>query len=753
MKKKNKYPSFILIFTFLLISLIFNYRIFKEIFDFTPQKVFTNDGMITEFLTETSYQNLLKLKNPFTTNKIFYPFETNFSLTDPSYSNVFFLFFLRPFFDSYYSLLIIVLLNIFLGNMFMFLLLRRLKINQYIAFISSLIFGFMPFISHRIVGHYTYTSIYVFPLIFLLVYNLINHRDPKKRLFVGFALGISLAFTILTNFYYFIIVIFGILFYLLFFFFQKRELLIAVIKKNIGYLLLSLSIFLIILIPWFIEVYKLIYFDGLVKTSGFGGSQNLSADFISFFLPSEFNPIYKSIFLKIQGINPFFIKASRFFFSSWDRFAYPGIIILIGYLFIIFLKKRLPSNLWQKIKPHFLISLFFALLSMGPFLKILNRWAFPLGDGINFVLPLPFLILHYLPGSDSVRAPMRFNPGFVFLAAIVGAFLLDYFYKKVTLKRNRFFFILIIFLVFLVDQFYIIPPELPGQIPIQAYQYIKNDQENSSVLEIPFTIRDGFNYLGFVHAITIMKGPLIYDKPVIGGYLARVDKNIFNYYESLPLIGYISKIIDKGNYDPYKEKPKEPNIFPFDGNIESVKKEIDFLDIKYIVLKNNEKYSNSIEKVIKKIGFTKKLTDNNYDLFVKEITKENFEKVNFGNNDDNLLTAAGFSFREDGFRWVQGKLAKVFIKTTNIKKQKLIFEGLSFFQPQTVKVYINKQYIGEKEVSTDKKSYALDITDKLKPGINTVYFRFSKSFVPAKLWSHDKDMRDLAAKFFSLKIE
>lgn len=72
MKKKNKYPSFIFIFTFLLISLIFNYRIFKEIFDFTPQKVFTNDGMITEFLTETSYQNLLKLKNPFTTNKIFY---------------------------------------------------------------------------------------------------------------------------------------------------------------------------------------------------------------------------------------------------------------------------------------------------------------------------------------------------------------------------------------------------------------------------------------------------------------------------------------------------------------------------------------------------------------------------------------------------------------------------------------------------------------------------------------------------------
>jgi hypothetical protein len=660
---------------------------------------------------------------------------------------------LRPFLNPHKSILIITLLGFFLNNILMYLLLRKLKLNTASSFLGGLIFGFMPFLSQRIQGHYTYIPVYFFPLIFFLIFELIKNDDLRKKILLSIGLGISLAFLILINLYYFFIALFGILFYVSYYFFQNKELLIKIIKVNLIYFIAVFFIFLIVLAPWITQVYQFLYFDGFAKQQGFAGSQSLSADFINFFLPSEYNPIYRIFFLKIEKITPILSKVSSFFFSSWERFAYPGIIILFIYTLIIFFRKKFPTVLSKEIQPHFIVSLFFALFSMGPFLKIFNRWAMPLGDGINFIIPLPFLILHYFPILNSLRAPMRFNPGFVFLAVIVSAYVLDYFFNKIRSKKNRYAFFLIVFFIFIFDQLYVIQPKLPQRVPNELYQIIKNDKEKSTVLEIPFTARDGFQYLGFVHAISIMNGPLIYEKPVIGGYLARLSQGTFDYYRNLPFIGYVLKITDKGNYDPYKEQPKKLNIFPFPGDIKLINKEVDFLNVKYIILKNSEEYSFNIAKIIEEIGFKKVATDTSYDLFVKQPGNENYEEVNFGLNNDYLFAADGFSANEDGFRWGQGKSAKVFIKTDKISKRKLIFEALSFYKSQKIKIYINKRYVGEKEISIEKNKYTIDIGDQLESGINTIYFQFSKSFTPAKLWSNDQDARDLAVKFFFVKLE
>jgi len=743
--------SLILIFSiFIFFNVIFNFNLWKELFG---NNVRVSDSIITEYLVETSYQNILHLKNPYIAKTILYPFETNFSMNDSSSAFVLPFILLRPFLDPHKSILVITLFGILLSNIFMYLLLRKFEINEALSVLVSLIFGFMPFLSHRIQGHYTYIPVYFFPLIFLLIFGLLRSNNIRKKIFLGIGLGLSLALLILTNFYYFFIVLFGILFYLLSYFFKNKKLLIKIARVNLANFILAFFTFLVVLIPWIIQVFQFMYFDGFEKQAGFAGSPILSADLLSFFTPSEYNPFYKKIFSLLPTSINILVKYQRFFFNSWERFAYPGIIILLVYTIIIFFRKKMPKDLYKKIQPHFLISLFFALLSMGPFFKIFNRWALPLGDGISFVLPLPFIVLHYIPILSSLRAPMRFNPGFVFLAALVSAFVLNYFLIKIVSNKKRYIFFMIIFLIFIFDQMYVIPPKLSEQFPSLLYQVIKNDKSKSTVLEIPFTVRDGFQYLGFVHAIGTMNGPLIYDKPVIGGYLARVNQGVFNYYKNLPFIDYILKITDKGNYNPEKEKPRALNILPFEGSFELAKQEIEFLDIKYILLKNDEKYTQNIKELIEELGYAKLMRDGKYDLYERKINGKNFESVNFGSTDDNLFAAAGWSFREDGYRWALGKQAKVFIKTNDIKKQRLVFEALSFYQPQKVKVYINKKYVGEKEVSIEKDRYIIDINGKLEQGINTIYFIFSKSFIPSKLWSYDQDARDLAVKFFSLKLE
>jgi hypothetical protein len=172
-----------------------------------------------------------------------------------------------------------------------------------------------------------------------------------------------------------------------------------------------------------------------------------------------------------------------------------------------------------------------------------------------------------------------------------------------------------LFIIFFLDQFYVIPTKLNQEIPTKIYLSIK-DKPAATVLEIPFTVRDGFIYMGFVHAIQPLAGQLIHGKPIIGGYMARIPDDVFNYYRKLKFINYLTQIIDKGNYMQRKEKPGEINFFPYPYPINTALNEVQSLNIKYIVLKSDEKYSEYLRNLFNQMGFDEKLRDNNY-LFLE----------------------------------------------------------------------------------------------------------------------------------------
>lgn len=596
-----------IILIFFLINFIYNFHLWRELFS---NKITVSDNIITEFLVETGYQNILHFKNPFITNSIFYPLTTNFSLNDSSSANILPFFFLRPFLDPHKSFLVITLFGFFLNNIIMYLLLRKLKISQSVSSLIALVFGFTPFLSHRVMGHYTYIPIYFFPLVFLMFKKVLEATKKQEKYIFSILLGLIIAIILLSNFYYFFMIVLGSIFYMGYLLFTDRKKILILCKKNIAYLLISLVSAIFFLTPWILSVQKLIKTKGIIGTSGFGGAITLSADAFSFFTPSEYNPIYKFLFSRLSLLIPFFSKYNNFFLNSWERFAYPGIFILGIYFLIILLKilKKFSSNLWSKIKPYFIASLVFAILMLGPFLKVFNRWFINL-DGVSLLLPLPFLVLHYIPGFSGLRAASRFTPVFVFLASIVAAYTIDFILKKISARKT---IILIgLFIIFFLDQFYVIPTKLNQEIPVKIYNNLK-DKPQGTVLEIPFTVRDGFKYIGFVHAIQPMAGQLIYGKPIIGGYIARVPEIIFNYYKNLKFINYVSKIIDKGNYNPLKEKPKETELYPYPYSDSSIKQEMSLLNIKYIILKNDEKYSNYLLSLFKRVGYSEKQKDNNY---------------------------------------------------------------------------------------------------------------------------------------------
>lgn len=747
--------KFSLLFVFLVFfsfNLIFNFHFFQLLFSSNPtDHIAQGESALAEFTVENSYQNLLRLRNPyFLSNSFFYPYSINLSMNDPGVSHALFFFILRPFLDIHSSMIIILILNNLLSSFFMFFLLRKFSVRLSLSILFSLCFSFTPYISYRLLGHYIYTPLYIFPLLFLLTYSFFHAKNIKVKISLSFLFGVSMAYILMLNLYYFVTVLLGFFFYFIYYFISERHALFQFIRHEYRYLLFSIFISLLFLVPWMYATWKLVQFEGFVKTPGFGGAITLSADLLSFITPSEYNPFYNYLFSALGNISGILGKYRNFYLSSWDRFAYPGILLLIGFPFFIIFRWKLPPVLRKKTNSHLFVSILFAILLLGPFLKIFNRWMLPLED-VGVVLPLPFLILHYIPGLAAIRAPTRFLPAFVFLAVLLVSISGEYFLKRY--NRKYFIFISLLFVIFFFDQFYTIHVKPLSPLPLTAYQYIEQDKDFFSVLEIPFTVRDGFDYIGFVHAINPLSGFLIHHKSIIGGYTARVSPAIFSYYKNLPFIGYAAQIIDKGNYNPDKEKPKEPHITSFQGNSQQVISELDFLDVKYIILKTDEKYSSVIVQLLPTFGFHKELTDDTYDLYIRQPIQTNFEEISFGSENDYLYTAQGFSIREDGFRWVEGNIAKIFLKTNNLQIARLTIEASSFYQPQDIDVYFNDSYVGKKIIGVSKTRLNFDISDKVKPGINTVIVKYTKNFSPAAIFPQNKDKRNLASQLFSMKIE
>lgn len=606
---------FFFLFGFLLISILFNLFIIPVILG--KSSIFS-DNVPTEFGLETELHTIIHLHNPFVSNQFVYPFSINVALNDPSIALVAPFAILRFAFSPQQSLAIIFILEFFLNNICMYYLLRKLKISEYTSFFVSLLFSFTPFISQRVIGHYTYLSLYFFPMEYLILKSFIESRLNKQKLIYSLLFGLLMPFILLSNFYYFFVSLLAIAFSSLYFIFNSRGMLLLFLRKNWLYIVLSVCIMILLLLPWIYSVYLLIATEGIAKTQGLGGSLELSPDLVNVITPSEFNPFYQIIFARLATINSLFAKYNTLFLNSWEQIAYPGIILLVTYFIVLIakIKKRIQLDLWKNISFHFILSIAFFILALGPFIKIFHRWSINL-DGVAVVFPLPFLLFHYLPGLSILRASGRLVPILVFFMSIVTAYCLDYLFKKISSKK-KILFAFFLFIIFLFDQYYSVPPAVYQNPPKTIYQYLKQKPDSDTVLEIPFMVRDGFSYLGFVHALQPIYGKTIDGKPTMGGYIARVPPKIFDYYRNLPFIGYILKTIDKGNYNPLLEKPKEIVLTPYPYSLDTIQSELSSFNISYVILKTDEVYSAYFNSLFSQVGFIQTKSDENYVLLERK---------------------------------------------------------------------------------------------------------------------------------------
>ena len=696
-----------------------------------------------EWKTEAIYQNIISDLNPFAANnKFFYPFGTD--LVSAEGGNAYFFVFLRPFLSTHQSVFAITAFGLLFSSIGMYILLRNLKMEKWTSLLFSLAFSYTTFLQPR-GAHTTYLALYVFPWFFLSLLTILQSNNLHKKILATIGMGVMAGLTLFVNLYFFIILVWSIIFLFIYGLIWERKLLIKLIVKSFKFFSFSGVVFLIFISPWLIALYDTYTFESIPKIPGWGGSITLSADIFNYFIPSR----YAFFMRHIEG----FIS-SKFVFARtiFEQYVYPGLFILGSYAILLFLiiKRKAPKKLMRYLWPLISVSLAFALLTLGPFLHVFGKWWIEVEEGIRIVVPMPYIIFHYMPFMANVRAPGRLVVGFIFFATIATAYLFNYFLNKQSGNVKK---ILIIagFVIFFVDHiFWVRTPPTPIFLPKNIYRTIANDKSSATLYEIPSTVRDGFNYFGDKDGMYFIYGMFYHDKPVLGGHAGRLQRYKFEYYQNNPFLGYLGKLTDlylESNVGLLEyERILSPKI-----NKEASIDAIDFLDLKYILVNNNMSYSPSVSATLSSLGFKKTMTEKNYSLLTRMPSKREFLNINLSMTGADIYLGDGW-IREDHDNLVQKKSSLLF-KINKPRDMQLTIKGRTFFSPQPGKLYVNRKYLGVIDFTTEESRHSINIPkDQLKQGINEVHIFFENEYPYNEIEKGSTDLNGFSAQFKGLAL-
>lgn len=734
----DKLSFLLVVATYLAVNLIF-FRSFWQELVFDRSTIGARHGEVTatEWAMEQVYQNIKSGQNPFAARtSMLYPFGTDFATTDSGYGLLFV--FLRPFLSVHQAAAVVVTSGLFLASLGMYLLLRKMGLTKLVSFLIGLFYGQMTFLMVRM-AHLTYTSIYVFPWFFYSVYSLTKAERREAKLLAVLGISAFFVLALYLNLYYFVMLVLSLIVFGIYFILFRRQPLFDQFKKNWTYLILALVLTFFFLSPWLTVVYQKYLFEGLPKTDGWGGAIIYSSDLFGYFIPSSYSYFLGSMSERIEYILKFPI-------GRFENFTYPGMLIIFSYLtlFVLFARKKVPDGLKAQILPYLFVSFLFWILTLGPFLHMFGKWSVILKENILVVIPLPYAFLSYLPLMANIRSPGRLIVAFIFFSYILSAKLLDHFLAKRKVKA-KLLFSLILLLVFVVDHYF--EPTLPSAayVPKLAYDKIKADPASVTVLEAPSAIRDSFVYFGSHDYLDFIAGQMIHGKPTLGGYLGRISGFKKRYYQQNPFLGYVGRLmdadiqnnggLDRSDLASWSEPDQERSLDA-----------IDLLDLKYVLLKDDEFFSATMSAVLTDFGFKKDLQDSSYSLWERKPLNKEFLELEIGKAGDVILLGNGWSKLEDGYRWA-GKRTSVMFKVMEKRKFDLVLTGEAYYKAQTASVYLNRKKVGEIEFSTEMQTITLPINTEFKQGINEVHLLFPEWYRHSEVEPDSTDGRLHSAKF------
>lgn len=489
----------------------------------------TGDGAFFVWNYWSFPRYVFSLQSPFVTSDIWYPIgvHTAFNTNVPLWSML--AGFLRPVVGLEGASMLFGLTAVIGSGAGAYLLARHLGTSRWAALYAGVAFMLLPWRTNRIITHLNlmHTEFLVFGILAFLALR----ASPSRARAVLLGLVVGGAFLTDYTLAFLVVLALATLAAARFRETLQRELLVRLAQ--------AAGVALLVALPLLVPAVRDIRAGQYANPPGLAGADAYSTDVLSWVLPHPKHPLWGS---------PFSDKFETV--SGHERFAYGGFVVSALAVAGAAMRNR---RKW----PWVVLGGAFFLLSFGPGLKV-NGWT---GDafsylGFEFSIPMPYLLLHQIPGFGGFRAPARFAPVASLAFILLGALALHRWGS-----RSPRLAVVLPLAATLLTVVEFLPPRSYLNLEAKAspaYAAMGADPDPGAVIDVPLQFRNqngpvGDSYIApFDHSL-YMYFATIHRRPMAGGTMTRAPDARIRTLERIPIYGQILAL--QGDYGPEKVRP------------------------------------------------------------------------------------------------------------------------------------------------------------------------------------------------------
>ena len=476
--------------------------------------------------------------------------------------------------------------------------------------------------------------------------------------------------------------------------------------------------------------------------TGWGDALKLSADLLSFVSPTALHPLWGPGWveeLRAVQVNAVSPGASRF---SDVNTVFVGIATL--------LLAVLAALRYGRLVRGWVVGLLaFMILALGPLLQVGGQflWRFDnvLPNGQPTAVPLPFLLLHYLPVVQGNRAANRFSVVLMLCAAVLVGYALLALQRAVAgiphrgasplRARAASLVVLGAIALILLEQLVVPLPLTDARVP-EGYSILAEDPDDVAVLTLPLGWRNSFGVVGAENTRNQFY-QWAHGKRLIQGNISRAPTEKFDYWQNVPVIRSLIEIQnDRDVSDAQKAEDAARGA-----------EAMALLGVRYLVVhpavpgrppyeQNRERALSFLEEVLA----LEPLYAGD-DLLVYRVLGDApaSGQLQFGLPESEMFRVAGWSGNErEGdvtFNWAMGEASLLLPLAQPGEAMALTLQIRPFQLPQTMQPWVNGQVLGEPvALLPGWNDVALTIpAERLQGPTARITLRFSRADQPVEV--------------------
>ncbi len=467
------------------------------------------------------------------------------------------------------------------------------------------------------------------------------------------------------------------------------------------------------------------FFKGEYALEGWGDSEKLLVDLFGFTTPTALHPLFGTDW---RGE----LTAVR---EGTARFVDVNTVFL-GWV-VILLAVVATVRYWRTVKPWVVGALVSAVLAMGPLLHINGRSVFDL-DGLLVNVPLPFILLHYIPVVKANRVPNRFSAVLMLCLAVLVGFACQAILRRFN-RRSSILGVSALLSCLILFEHLALPVPLTDATVPQWYRELAEEPGDFSILEFPLGWRNSFGVFG-AERTQVQYYQTVHQKRLPSGNISRNPAFKFEYFQRLPIFDSIARV----------ELYEEVDAARVEQDRSLVDDLIYFFDLRYLVFQpivpGRPPYSDTrpqVEAYVQQVFPVEKAYEDEGGLTVYRVEQPGDRtelSIDFGTEGAWLYQGEGWS-REETIgeataNWADARVAQIFFPLRQIGDYELSFRALAFAYEgapqQTMAVRVNGHKLAESfSIGPYWEEHTLSMpAEYLRTGLNEVLLEFAYAASP-----------------------